>query len=103
MFERGMGMSSESRSEIRRQQTVSIGNWVGTLVLMAIPVVNLVMAIIWAVSTKVPSKRNFAIAWILLTVICLIVSVVMIALFGQTIVDFLLSLDFAAWEAVLAG
>lgn len=95
------GMSNESRSEMRRQQTVSVGNWMGTLILMAIPVVNLVLLIIWAVSGRIPSKRNYAIASILLTVIWIVLSVVIIAIFGDRIVNFLLSLDFSAWEAVL--
>jgi hypothetical protein len=40
---------------------VSIGNWILTFILLAIPVVNLIMLIIWAVSSSThPSKRTYA-------------------------------------------
>jgi hypothetical protein len=40
---------------------VSIGNWILTFILLAIPLVNLIMLIVWAVSSSThPSKRTFA-------------------------------------------
>lgn len=53
---------------------VSVGNWIITFILLAIPLVNLVMLIIWAAGgTTHPSKRTFAQAYfvLLLIIICL--------------------------------
>lgn len=40
---------------------ISVGNWLLTFILLAIPLVNLAMLIVWAVSGSThPSKRTFA-------------------------------------------
>ena len=40
---------------------VTVGNWIVTFIILAIPVVNLIMLIIWAVGgTTHPSKKTFA-------------------------------------------
>lgn len=42
---------------------MTIGNWVVTLILTAIPLVNIIMLIVWAVSsTENPNRKNWAIA-----------------------------------------
>ncbi|ADI13294.1 hypothetical protein [Truepera radiovictrix] len=49
---------------------ISVGNWLLTLVLLAIPLVNLVALLYWAFAGAVhPSKRTFAQAGLILTVI----------------------------------
>lgn len=50
---------------------VTIGNWIVTFILLAIPLVNLIMLIVWAVSTSThPSKRTFAQAyWVILAIL----------------------------------
>lgn len=50
---------------------VTIGNWILTFILLAIPLVNLIMLIVWAVSISThPSKRTFAQAyWVLLAIL----------------------------------
>ena len=46
---------------------ISIGDWILTFILLAIPVVDLVMLIIWAVSVSThPSKKTFARAYLIL-------------------------------------
>ena len=51
-------------------ETVSMGDWIGSLLLTCIPVVGIVMMFVWAFggSTK-PSKRNFFRASLLLSLI----------------------------------
>lgn len=53
-----------------QQQPISIGQWFVTILLTAIPVVNIVMLIIWAFGANTnPSKANWAKAsliWILI-------------------------------------
>mgnify|MGYP000873968767 CR=1 FL=1 len=50
----------------------SILNWIGTLILYAIPVVNLISLILFAIFAKSSAKRNFAIAGIILMVACFV-------------------------------
>jgi fatty acid desaturase len=49
-----------------QSKTVSMGEWVWTLILCAIPGVNIVMAFVWAFGGAKPSKRNLFRAWLLL-------------------------------------
>lgn len=56
-----------ARSSNKRQPSVL--NWMGSLVLYAIPGVNLIFLILSAIFAKSTSKRSFAIAGILLIVI----------------------------------
>ncbi|MBQ6348946.1 MAG: hypothetical protein IJI71_15550 [Clostridia bacterium] len=56
-----------ARSNSKRQPSVL--NWMGTLILYAIPGVNLIFLILSAIFAKSTSKRSFAIAGILLIII----------------------------------
>ncbi len=47
----------------RSQDEVSTSDWFWTLLILSIPVLNLIMAIYWALSSRTkPSKRNFFLA-----------------------------------------
>jgi hypothetical protein len=49
---------------------VTIGDWILTFILLAIPLVNLIMLIVWAVSSSThPSKKTFAQAYFVLVAI----------------------------------
>ena len=48
----------------------SVLNWMGTLILYAIPGVNLIFLILSAIFAKSTGKRGFAIAGILLMLLC---------------------------------
>lgn len=72
----------------------SVLNWMGTLILYAIPGVNLLFLILSAIFAKSGAKRNFAIAGILLMVLCAILTFAAFAVFpdfftrlGQTLRD----------------
>ena len=55
----------------RQNTDMSVGDWVGTLILSAIPIVGFICLIVWAVSSS-PEKRsrkNWAIAQFILTLI----------------------------------
>ena len=46
---------------------ITIGNWILTLILLAIPLVNIIMLIVWAATGSThPSKKNFARAYLIL-------------------------------------
>lgn len=61
---------------------VSIGDWLITMLLCAIPIVNIVMIIVWAATAKKKSKKNWAIA----TLIVMVIGIVLSFLFGAAIV-----------------
>lgn len=61
---------------------VSLGNWMLTLLLTFIPLVNLIMLLVWAFSSSTPpSKANWAKAALLWMVIFFAISI-LLALFG---------------------
>jgi hypothetical protein len=42
-------------------------NWIGTLILVAIPLINIIMLIVWAASNEThPSKKSFARAYLII-------------------------------------
>ena len=48
---------------------VSVWNWMGTLILCAIPGVNLIAVILFLIFAKAQAKRSFALAMLLLMLI----------------------------------
>ena len=46
---------------------LTIGNWIITLIILAIPVVDIIMLIVWAASGSThPSKKSFAQAYLII-------------------------------------
>lgn len=65
-------------------ETVSVGDWLGSLFLTLIPVVGIVLVFVWAFgsSTK-PSKRNFFRAYLIYALIFFVIGIgVTIAFWG---------------------
>ena len=71
----------------RKNNKVTIGGWMGTLIISAIPVVNLVMWFVWAFKARKPSRRTFSVACLILTAIFVLLAAVSIALWGKEIVE----------------
>ncbi|MFP7494704.1 hypothetical protein SFC66_13030 [Terribacillus saccharophilus] len=77
--------------ETQNNDQMKIMQWVWTLVLTAIPIVNLVMLIIWAVDKTNP-RRNWAIAtfivgvagFVIVFIISIIFTIVGVALIPET-------------------
>jgi len=64
--------------------TVSIGNWIGTVILTAIPILGLILLFVWAFSsTTIPSKKNWARATLILSAIAIVLSVIGSLIFGS--------------------
>lgn len=69
-----------------KQDPVSLGNWMVTILLMMIPVVNIIMLIIWAAdSSTEPSKKNWARAQLIWTLIAVVIWVIIIAVAGTAV------------------
>ena len=75
----------------KKTTDMSVGAWVGTLILTAIPIVGFICLIVWAVSSS-PEKRsrkNWAIAQFILMLIGIILTVILVALYGAAVADLL--------------
>jgi len=52
---------------------ITVGNWIFTMLLMCIPLVNIIMLIVWAASSgENPNRKNWAIAVLIFVAIMVI-------------------------------
>ena len=65
----------------------SILNWMGSLILLGIPGVNLIFLILTIIFAKTGAKRNFAIAGILLMLLCAILTFAAFAIFPDRAIE----------------
>ena len=73
----------------KKTTDMSVGAWVGTLILTAIPIVGFICLIVWAVSSS-PEKRsrkNWAIAQFIIMLIVFILTMVLMAAYGSAIAN----------------
>jgi Na+/melibiose symporter-like transporter len=69
---------------------ISLGDWIVTFILLAIPVVNIVMLFVWALSGGThPSKKTYAQASLILA----LVGIVLWFLFSATLIGGLTNLS----------
>lgn len=66
---------------------VSVGSWMGTQFLLAIPVVNIVVLIVLIFTCKNRSKRNFCIAALIWSILLALAFIAAIIFFGPLIVS----------------
>lgn len=62
---------------------ISVLNWMGTLLLLSIPGVNLISIICFLIFAKSPSKRSFIVALILWALIAVILAVAVLLAFPE--------------------
>lgn len=87
-------MSTKNKKTVSADyKPVSVGGWMLTLFLSAIPALNLLLWIIWAFSAKRPSRKSFAVAMLIWTVIFIALILLAACLFGQEILDWARSID----------
>ena len=68
-------------------ETVSIGEWLITLLILAIPLVGIIMMFVWAFGSSKKSKSNFCKA----TLIWMLIGVIFSIIFGAAIIGTLAS------------
>ncbi len=70
------------------EEPMSMGEWVLTLLIMLIPCVNIVMAFVWAFSSKgKKSKSNYFKAYLIFTAIQIILFVIVLIMWGMMIMS----------------
>ena len=70
-------------------KSVSVWNWIGTLLLAAIPVVDIITMIVLIVRARTRTRRNFAIAALALEVFFLLLFAAALVFFGEEIITWL--------------
>ena len=69
----------------RKSTDMSVGDWVLTMILTAIPLVGFICLIVWAVSSS-PEKRsrkNWAIAQFIMTLVAIAIAVLLFVAYGS--------------------
>lgn len=67
----------------QESEPVSLGDWIVTMIIGAIPLVGIIVYIVWAFSNTISiSKRNYCRASLIFTVIAIVLSVLFIVIFG---------------------
>lgn len=76
--------------EIEKVQTVSIGDWLITILITIIPLVNIIMLFVWAFGSGTnPSKANWAKATIIWIAISIFLAIIVIVIFGAAFLGFM--------------
>lgn len=70
-------------TEIIKKESLTVGDWLLTLIVTAIPLVGFIMLFVWAFTSGTPqSKSNWAKAMLLIIAISIVLSIIFVALFG---------------------
>jgi hypothetical protein len=93
-------------AHVKKTNKISVLNWMGTLLLCAIPGVNLIAIICFAIFAKSASKKTFAAAMLIWTVLLLVAAVALLAVFPEEagqLADYLRTLAASAPAEVIAS
>ncbi len=67
-------------------EVVSVGDWVVSMLLMCIPIVNLILLCVWAFGSDAPmSKKNWAKAQLIWLLIGIILIIILVIIFGAAV------------------
>jgi len=97
-----MSKKEKAAQKAAEYKPVSVGGWLVTLILSAIPALNLILWMIWAFAAKRPSRKSFAVAMLILTLIFLSLALLAACLFGQEILNWARSINPNLFSDLLA-
>ncbi len=78
--------TAPSNTPAYTEEPVSLGSWIGMLLLGFVPCVNLIMLFVWAFSEGKKSRQNWARASLIVTAIGVALYVVFVLVFGAAFV-----------------
>ncbi len=67
------------------EEPLSVGGWIGTLLVMCVPIVNLVMIFVWGFGNGNQGRKNYALAVLILSLIVTALFIVITILNGAAI------------------
>lgn len=69
--------------ETIKKETLSVGDWLITMIITVIPIVGIIMLFVWAFSSSThPTKANWAKASLILFAIVIVLYIIFFAVFG---------------------
>ena len=68
--------------QVYKEEPVSLGTWIGIILLGMVPCVNLIMLFVWAFSEGKKSRQNYARAALIVTGIVIVLYFLFAAVFG---------------------
>ena len=71
-----------------KKNKISVLNWMGTLLLSAIPGVNIVACILFMIFAKSPSKKSYALALLLWMILLAVAGVAALLVFPEQAAEF---------------
>lgn len=81
-------MENQEQTPNHNQSVVTLGDWIITMLLICIPIVNIVMLFVWAFTSSTPvSKANWAKA----SLIFMLIGIIFFILFWGSIMGLALS------------
>lgn len=79
-------MENQNYTRFENQEVISLKEWIITLLIMVIPIVNIVMLFVWAFSDNTPkSKSNWAKAKLVIMLLSFLLTIVLLILFWGAI------------------
>ena len=63
-------------------QPLSVGGWIGTMIVLMIPVVNFIMLLVWAFGSGNKSRKNYCLASLIIAVVMIVLIVVFYIVVG---------------------
>lgn len=76
----------QNHSNTNNAPIMSVKDWLITILILMIPVVNLVMMIVWAINAKNPNKRNYFLASWILFAIMIAIYLLLFLIFGSSFI-----------------
>ncbi len=73
---------SSYEADNQNKSVVSVGNWVVTMIVMAIPIVNFIMLFIWAFSLSTPKSKA---KWAKASLLLMVIGIILVILFWGSI------------------
>ncbi len=75
----------DNYSDDPRYEVMSVGSWFITLLILAIPIVNIIMYFIWAFGNGNVNRKNFCRAGLIFMLIAVVLSVIFSAMMGAAL------------------
>lgn len=77
--------STPSNTPVYTEEPVSLGTWIGILLLGMVPCVNIIMLFVWAFSEGKKSRQNYARAALIVAAIIIVLYILFAAVFGAAL------------------